>query len=411
MVHFLNCYLSHENDVKKTLSVKDDLYQKKRRRKSSFGRVNLEDDLEWMNITRSSVLREIKEQMNNSFHFSIVENIEDMGHLLEMYAIKKLSVLRAFCKANGVQLHLKDYEFNSTSVIFHDEDFQLFFPVAKCSSTKSSYADCLVGLCRKELHNNNLLLAHRYICYAILINKEIYGPIHMDLSTCYRILGMIQFLTENFQQAIISQREAIMLIEKARGHDDSMLIHELQLASVYYFSQNLDEDARNGLFRARQIFHISSPSLTPHPMLAKIDLCLGVITLHSGDLKNALYYLLSAQKNMVIMGKNHLSKMLACQQMLSYCYLLSLDFERCRKENKKMFDLAEEVESRAYPLINFEDSINDLEEEQKRRFFQSGNPGMSVREILQITSTKLRLGRVYMLNLIAFVSDLEKRTV
>lgn len=111
------------------------------------------------------------------------------------------------------------------------------------------------------------------------------------------------------------------------------------------------------------------------------------------------------------MGKNHLSKMLACQQMLSYCYLLSLDFERCRKENKKMFDLAEEVESRAYPLINFEDSINDLEEEQKRRFFQSGNPGMSVREILQITSTKLRLGRVYMLNLIAFVSDLEKRTV
>ncbi|CAD5126191.1 DgyrCDS14362 [Dimorphilus gyrociliatus] len=410
--HFLNCYLSHQTDSKKSLLEFDCLSMRKvkRRRSHSSTRVSFTENLEWTNATRQSLLAEIKEDMVKSFQFVIPVECQDIAKLIEIHALKKVCFLRAFCKTNGVQVHQRDYEFESENKIFSPEDILMFYPLVKISSTKSNYADCLVGLCRKELGARNWNLAHHYIKYAILINKEIYGPIHIDLSICYRILAMICFLTENFHQAIISQRDALMLIEKVKAHDDPTLAQEFQLAGVFHFAQNMFEESMHSLFRARQIFYLSSPSLRPHPMIGKIDFCLGVIFLQVGDIKRALLHLRTSVRNLQNCGKNTTSKSLICQQMIAYCYLLSLDYENCKIEQERLNKLLRETESfHAWPVFEIENCVNDLQKEQKRRLEVRGNPNMAFTEILEITSGRLRLDRVYMLNLIAFVSDIERR--
>ena len=77
----------------------------------------------------SLVLRKEKPQSFNgilSFFSSCIDSA------VEKHSFHKVSLLRAFCKAAGVQLYLREYSLdNKSKQTFHEDDIIDMFPVAK----------------------------------------------------------------------------------------------------------------------------------------------------------------------------------------------------------------------------------------------------------------------------------------
>ena len=63
---------------------------------------------------------------------------------VERYGLHKMALLRAFCKKLGVQLLLREYNFDSkTKQAVHDDDVIDMFPVVKCIHPRVRHFDLL----------------------------------------------------------------------------------------------------------------------------------------------------------------------------------------------------------------------------------------------------------------------------
>jgi protein TIF31 len=68
-------------------------------------------------------------RLNFYSFFSENNNIDE---IFNKYKLRKLLLLRQFCQKNGVQLNLREYNFeNKHKEVFHEDDILNLFPIVK----------------------------------------------------------------------------------------------------------------------------------------------------------------------------------------------------------------------------------------------------------------------------------------
>lgn len=72
------------------------------------------------------------------------------------FRVQKLSLLREFCKKTGVQILLREYDFdNKKYATFSDEDILNLFPIVKCATPKAVDASVIFEAAQSRLQSGS----------------------------------------------------------------------------------------------------------------------------------------------------------------------------------------------------------------------------------------------------------------
>lgn len=116
--------------------------QKSRNFSSSSG-----TGIEWTSLTQASLWEQIFGDINSYYSFTFPDTVkESMDSVLSFYGVQKLSLLRSFCLKTGIQVMLREYQFNrnggsgkSSGNTFTQEDILNVFPVVKHVDPKVTF--------------------------------------------------------------------------------------------------------------------------------------------------------------------------------------------------------------------------------------------------------------------------------
>ena len=131
--HFLNCLLS--SCPTPSCTVPDQIHKKRSRNKSKKTNSKQSplaptDSVEWANLTPKTLWLQIKNEAKSYFDWNLpVDNIDAF---VEMIKLTKLNLLRSFCQKTGVQIMLREYQFeNKTVQTFSEDDIVNMYPIVK----------------------------------------------------------------------------------------------------------------------------------------------------------------------------------------------------------------------------------------------------------------------------------------
>lgn len=75
------------------------------------------------------------------FNQLIFSSSNTMDTFVEAYSLHKIGLLREFCRKTGIQIFLREYDFdNKKHATFSDEDVVNLFPIVKCVTPKATDA-------------------------------------------------------------------------------------------------------------------------------------------------------------------------------------------------------------------------------------------------------------------------------
>ena len=91
--------------------------------------VSSNNDNEWTSLSPKSLWKQINEEAESYYKFEL--NSDNVDGICEVFGLQKISLMRAICKAAGIQLVLREYSLDNNGKIFTDEDVINVFPVVK----------------------------------------------------------------------------------------------------------------------------------------------------------------------------------------------------------------------------------------------------------------------------------------
>lgn len=150
-----------------------------------------------------------------------------MDALLAKYAIQKVSLLRIFSIRTGLQMLLREYHFEHRSrPAFSEEDVLNVFPIVKHIAPRASDAYNFFQTGQRKIQEGSLREGYDYITEALNLFNNVYGPLHSDIVQCLRLLGRINYVLGDYQEACSFQQKAVLMSEKVNGIDHPHTITE-----------------------------------------------------------------------------------------------------------------------------------------------------------------------------------------
>lgn len=142
VAHFLNCYLG--NFVKSTslgqVENVENKISKKRKKNQNKKRGLQEINNDWANLSQRSLWSQISEEAMAQYKFDVkLDSFDEQA--FNNLSLRKLCLLRSFCQSNGVQILLREYNFeNKHKETFVEDDILNMYPVVKHVPTKATDA-------------------------------------------------------------------------------------------------------------------------------------------------------------------------------------------------------------------------------------------------------------------------------
>jgi protein TIF31 len=112
-----------------------------KRRNKRKGRSNgpQQSEVEWASLTSKSLWQQIKADLKSYYDWE-VPMPESLDVTIEHFHLQKISLLRAFCIKAGIQILLREYNFeNKNRATFFEEDILNIFPVVKHINPRVCY--------------------------------------------------------------------------------------------------------------------------------------------------------------------------------------------------------------------------------------------------------------------------------
>lgn len=348
IAHFLNCFLSHTTFNAMNLVESDELQPRKKKWNKKKGKRQASNgepskDIEWTIENSTSIWSKIVEDVKGSYNYKL--GTTDLETTIKKYKLNKLSLLRAFCKTNGVQLHLREYQFESTKAskpTFHEEDVIGQYPVVKACEPKCGPAYRLLDLGRKALNNNQIPLAFKNVQGALSMFNNTYGFLHPDIASCCRLLAKMFYVLADFTEAINMQERATLITERVLGIDHADLVMDFLLLGLFYFSHEKLASCLRCIYRARHLFLIANPGGENHPQLALIDLNIGIILYHLAEYDYSLRFLKSAKAAYEVLPNQRL-KIALSKHLMSKCYASQADFRQALQLERDTYEIYNDI--------------------------------------------------------------------
>lgn len=244
--HFLNCLLtSLSHPLNPTLS-QDELWKQGKRggknkrstnatapAKSTTsgvgGRVGVfsgDQTYEWVSLTQKSLWQQIKRELKAYFDFDLgVEASVDA--VVETYKLNKLTILRAFCLKVGIQILLREYNFESKNKpTFNEDDIVNMFPIVKHINPRATDAYNFYTTGQSKIQQGNFKEGYELISESLNLLNNVYGAMHSENSQCLRMLARLCYIMGDLPEAVNIQQRAVLMSERVNGIDHPYTISE-----------------------------------------------------------------------------------------------------------------------------------------------------------------------------------------
>ena len=199
-----------------------------RKRNKRRGRNNplaANDSIEWANLTPKSLWAQLKQELTSYFDYELLGS--DVESIVETYALQKVTILRSFCVKTGLQILLRDYNFDSRNkLIFFEEDIQNIFPIVKHINPRATDAFNFYTTGQNKIQQGYLKDGYELISEALNLLNNVYGAMHPEIAQCLRMIARLNYIMGEHSEAMAYQQKAVLMSERVNGIDHPYTITE-----------------------------------------------------------------------------------------------------------------------------------------------------------------------------------------
>lgn len=293
IAHFLNCFLYSGVAVTNPFQGGIDEFSSKnnKKRNKRRGRTNplsCNDNNEWAQLTPKLLWNQLKSELKAYFDYDLQSN--DIESTVEMYSIQKVSLLRSFCLKTGVQILLRDYNFESKNkLIFYEEDILNIFPIVKHVNPRATDAYNFYTTGQQKIQQGYLKDGYELISEALNLLNNVYGAMHPEIAQCLRMIARLNYIMGEHGEAMAYQQKAVLMSERVNGIDHPYTITEYAHLALYCFANSQVSTALKLLYRARYLAIIICGE--NHPEVALLDSNISLILHAVGEYELSLRFL------------------------------------------------------------------------------------------------------------------------
>merc|ERR1712079_609998 len=288
--HFLNCLLS--SCPTPACTVPDQIHKKrswnKSKKTSKVSPLAPTDSVEWANLTPKTLWQQIKNEAKSYFDWNLpCDNIDSF---VEMIKLSKLTLLRSFCQKTGVQVPLREFQFdNKTVQTFSEEDVVNMYPIVKHINPRATDAYNFYTTGQSKIQQGYLKDGYELISEALNLLNNVYGAMHPEIAQCLRMLARLNYIMGEHGEAMQYQQKAVLMSERVNGIDHPYTITEYTHLALYCFANSQISMALKLLYRARYLSLVVIGE--NHPEVALIDSNIGLILHAVGEYDLSLKFL------------------------------------------------------------------------------------------------------------------------
>lgn len=271
MSHFLNCFLTSANYTLTPSLGQDELLKSTKRggknkrlhkplsgnRTHGFG---AEQNIEWVALTQKTLWQQIKRELRAYFDFDLGTDAS-IDAVIETYKLNKLSVLRAFCLKVGIQILLREYNFDSKNKpSFNEEDIVNVFPIVKHINPRATDAFNFYSTGQTKIQQGNFKDGYELISESLNLLNNVYGAMHAENSQCLRMLARLSYIMGDSQEAAAIQQRAVLMSERVNGIDHPYTISEY-VSKLVIIHVPLTNRRNKSEFIFRRIWHCTASQM------------------------------------------------------------------------------------------------------------------------------------------------------
>ncbi|XP_037955422.1 protein clueless [Teleopsis dalmanni] len=292
--HFLNCLLTSSQGSVGNISVTEDNPKSNKRNKNkSKNRTKLLNNSDWQLLTPKALWQQIKKEAKSYWDYDL--KCDTIECLVEKYAIQRISLMRAFCLKVGIQVLLREYNFDSRNKpIFTDEDILNVFPVVKHISPRASDAYNFYTTGQSKIQQGHFKEGYELISEALNLLNNVFGAMHPENGSCLRMLARLSYLLGDPLEALTIQQRAVIMSERVNGIDHPCTILEYTHLSLYCFANSQVSTSLKLLYRARYLLLLICGE--DHPEVGLIDSNISLILHAVGEYELSLRFIEHALK-------------------------------------------------------------------------------------------------------------------
>ncbi|XP_039627681.1 clustered mitochondria protein homolog [Polypterus senegalus] len=338
--HFLNCLLGSPSSSSNSVSGESSGLRKKKARRKGRSTAGSLDATAWTTLTPSELWAQLLQDAKETFHLTthIGDRIDQV--VLET-GVQKVSLLRELCLKCGIQLLLREYSLdNQHTSPFNPEDIVNIFPVVKHLHVPS--IDGTKMLCRAQasLQQGCLKTGYQQLQDALALFTRVYGFLHPDSCLCLQGLAKIAYIAGKYSEAVIMQKKAVIISERAWGFDHHNTINGYVYLALYCYADGATAAALRLLGRARYLLLLVHGE--DHPFSAIIDSNIGLVVQGTQQEEMAIRFL---QNALIINKKFHGSKTLLTAlsyHLLAQAYYNKGDFRSAVTHEREAYNIYQE---------------------------------------------------------------------
>ncbi|XP_062274474.1 clustered mitochondria protein homolog isoform X1 [Scomber scombrus] len=271
--HFLNCFLSSFPDAVAHLPP-DELVSRRKNRKRRNRVPGGGDNTAWASLTPSELWKNIASEALSYYHFTI--QCDSVDQVVEKYNLQKSTLLREISIKTGIQILIKEYNFDSRhKPAFTEEDILNIFPVVKHVNPKASDAFHFFQSGQAKVQQGFLKEGCELINEALNLFNNVYGAMHVEICACLRLLARLNYIMGDHAEALSNQQKAVLMSERVLGIEHPNTIQEYMHLALYCFANGQLSTALKLLYRARYLMLLVCSE--DHPEMALLDSNIGLV--------------------------------------------------------------------------------------------------------------------------------------
>lgn len=210
--------------------------------------------------------------------------------------VNRAAILRRFCIMNGVQIVLKNYQFDPTKSKsqspFTDDDIHNMVPVVKRLNPRSQAAYNFYINALIKMQQGFPRIGYDLMQQAHSLMMSVYGPLHPELALCLRFMARMSYAMNDYPDALAQQHRALLISERCNGIDHFETITDYINLAHFSFANLCIPSSLRLLYRARHLFLLAHGN--DHPQMGQIDANIGVILYLLQEYETALKFLNNA---------------------------------------------------------------------------------------------------------------------
>ncbi|XP_054650976.1 clustered mitochondria protein homolog isoform X2 [Dunckerocampus dactyliophorus] len=271
--HFLNCFLSSFPDAVAHLPP-DELVSRRKNRKRRNRVPGSGDNTAWASLTPSELWKNIASEAQSYYHYTI--QCDSVDQVVEKYGLHKITLLREISVKAGIQILIKEYNFDSRhKPTFTEEDILNIFPVVKHVNPKASDAFHFFQSGQAKVQQGFLKEGCELINEALNLFNNVYGAMHVEICACLRLLARLNYIMGDHAEALSNQQKAVLMSERVLGIEHPNTIQEYMHLALYCFANGQLSTALKLLYRARYLMLLVCGE--DHPEMALLDSNIGLV--------------------------------------------------------------------------------------------------------------------------------------